>query len=69
MTTTFRFILLLIHVAISAISVYYIGDLMSQQLDMFSVLALGLLLSLIMISIINHTKNFLLFIKNKTKQL
>lgn len=69
MQTALRFLLLLTHSAVSAVLMYYIEDLMSQPIDMGSLLALGLALSLVMISIIKHTGNFLLFIKNKKPQL
>lgn len=69
MQTAFRFILLLVHFAVAAVTVYYIGDLISQEKDMVSVLLLGLSLSLMMVSIIKHIGNFLSFIKNKTTQL
>jgi hypothetical protein len=50
---------------VSAIIVSYLGDLMSQNIDMVSLFLLGLSVSLIIISIIKHAENFLLYIKNK----
>jgi hypothetical protein len=69
MNTTLRFLLLILHFAVSAICVYYIGDMMSQNIGMILSLLLGLSISLIMISIIKHIGNFLLIIKNKTTKL
>jgi len=64
-TIVIRILLLASHLMVSAIIVSYLGDLMSQNIDMVSLFLLGLSVSLIIISIIKHAENFLLYIKNK----
>ncbi len=64
-TIVVRILLLASHLMVSAIIVSYLGHIMSQNIDMGSLFLLGLSLSLIMVSIIKHAENFLLYIKNK----
>lgn len=68
-TIALRILLLVAHFMVSAIIVSYIGDIMSQNIDMGSLFLLGLSISLIIVSIIKHAENFLLYIKNKNTKL
>jgi hypothetical protein len=68
-TIALRILLLVAHFMASAIIVSYIGDIMSQNIDMGSLFLLGLSISLIIVSIIKHAENFLLYIKNKNTKL
>lgn len=68
MNTALKFLLLLIHLLIAGIIVYYIGDYVSHA-DNFIVLVLGgIVYSAIMITIIFHTTNFIIHFKNTIKK-
>ena len=56
-------ILFLAHLALSAILINFVGEWMSQQINILLVLLLGLVLSAIMISIIYHVKHLYFVIK------
>jgi uncharacterized membrane-anchored protein len=64
MKLALNFILLLIHYVVSALLCAYIGDYISQPLNIGLVLLGGLSFSLIMVSLIKHTSQFILRIKN-----
>ncbi len=64
-TIPIRFLLLVAHFMLSAIIVSYIGNIMSQDIDMGSLFLLGLSISLVIVSIIKHAESFIIFIKNK----
>ena len=67
MQILFRFLLLIVHLSVTAIIIYYIGDFMSQNNDMLFVL-IGIVLYLILIaSFVFHFKTFLSLIKKLIK--
>jgi len=68
MELTFKILGFFIHLALSAIFIDMLGSLMSQQQSIFITLFEGLVLSLIMVSIILHTKHLFLYFKKQTKQ-
>jgi len=65
MQITFRFLLLVIHLVLTAIGLKYLGDFISQPVNILIVLLGGVIYSLVIIAFIVHIKNFLLFIKTK----
>jgi hypothetical protein len=65
MKQVLKFLLLLIHYVIVAVIVYYIGDLMTKDVSGIGVAPNALVLLLLIISIISHTKQFILSFKNK----
>ncbi|CAB4143640.1 hypothetical protein UFOVP449_239 [uncultured Caudovirales phage] len=65
MQLTFRFLLLAIHLALIAIGLNYLGEIMSRPYDILIVLLGGVIYSLVIIAFILHIKNFLFFIKTK----
>lgn len=67
MKLAFRFLLLLLHYVVVAIICYYIGDLMSKDTTGIGILPNAIFLTLLMISIILHTKQFILSLKNQIK--
>jgi hypothetical protein len=69
MELPFRFLLLLIHTALTAIGVYYIGDFISQPVNILIVLMGALIYLLAIIAFILHIKNFLFFIKKQNNNL
>jgi len=68
MELLFKILGAFVHLALSAIFIDMLGSLMSQQQSIFITLFEGLLLSLIMISIILHTKHLFFYFKKQTKQ-
>ena len=64
MKLALHFILLLVHYAVSALLCAYIGDYISQPLNIGLVLLGGLIVILISISLILSTLQFILTIKN-----
>jgi len=48
---------LIVHLALSAIAVDFIGDFMSEKNDIFLILGGGILIYLIILSIIYHVRN------------
>jgi hypothetical protein len=64
-----KFLLLLLHYAIVAIVCYYIGDLMSKDTSGIGIVPNAIFLLCLIISIITHTKNFILSFKNQKTQL
>ena len=69
MKLALKFLLLLLHYAIVAIVCYYIGDLMSKDISGIGIAPNLLFLIFLIISIITHTKNFILSFKNQKTQL
>lgn len=67
MNTALRFILLLLHLAVVAIIVYYVGDIMSTNIHMARVLANTIVLVGLIYSVIMHTKQFIIHFKNTKK--
>lgn len=65
MKQALRFILLLIHYVVVTVIVYYLGDLMSKDTSGVGVGPNALVLLLLIISVIQHTKQFILSFKNK----
>ena len=65
MKILFRLIAIFVHLSLSAIFIDFLGDQMSQQQNIFITLFEGLILSLIMVSIILHAKNFILSFKKQ----
>ena len=65
MNILFRLIAIFVHLSLSAIFIDFLGDQMSQQQNIFITLFEGLILSLIMVSIILHAKNFILSFKKQ----
>lgn len=69
MKQALRFILLVLHIALAGVVMYYIGDFMSQPINILLILLAGLVYSGIMITISLHVYQFILSFKNKTEQL
>ena len=69
MKQALKFLLLLIHYVVVAVIVYYLGDLMSKDTSGVGVGPNALVLLLLIISVIQHTKQFILSFKNKNTQL
>lgn len=69
MKQALRFLLLLVHYVVVAVIVYYVGDLMTKDTSGVGVGPNALVLLLLIISVIQHTKQFILSFKNKTEQL
>jgi hypothetical protein len=69
MKQALRFILLLLHIALSGVAMYYIGDYGSQPINILLILLGGLVYSAILITISLHVYQFILSFKNKTTQL
>ena len=65
MKLALKFLLLLIHYVVVAIIVYYIGDLMTKDVSGVGVGPNALVLLLLVISVISHTKEFIFSFKNK----
>lgn len=68
MKLAFTFLLLLLHYAMAAIGCYYVGDTMSKSTPVLFVLGGGFCISLIMISLIASTLQFILSLKKQIKQ-
>lgn len=67
MKLVLKFILLFLHLVLSCILMYYIGDYMSQPINIGFVLLGGLTYSGIMITILFHIYQFILSFKKHTK--
>jgi hypothetical protein len=67
MKLAFRFLLLLIHYAAAAVMVYIIGDFISIKTNILIVFLGGLLFSLIIISLVASTLQFIIHFKNTKK--
>jgi len=65
MKLALKFLLLLVHYIVVAVICYYIGDLMSKDTSGVGIAPNALMLLLLIISIISHTKQFILSFKNK----
>lgn len=65
MKQALRFILLLVHYVVVAVIVYYVGDLITKDTSGVGVGPNALVLLLLIISVIQHTKQFILSFKNK----
>jgi hypothetical protein len=65
MKLALKFILLLLHLIISGIAMYYIGDYISKPVNFAFVIIGGLVYSGIMITIIAHTYQFISSIKKQ----
>jgi len=65
MKLALKFILLLLHLIISGVVMYYIADYISQPVSLGFVIACGLVYLGIMIKISLHTYQFLSSIKNQ----
>ena len=65
MKQALKFLLLLVHYVVVAVIVYYIGDLMTKDVSGVGVGPNTLVLLLLIISVISHTKQFILSFKNK----
>lgn len=57
MIQAFKFIRLIVHLSLSAIAIDFLGDIMSENNNIFLILGGGLLISLIILSIIYHVRN------------
>ena len=68
MKLALKFLLLLIHYVVVAVIVYYIGDLMTKDVSGVGVAPNALVLLLLIISVISHTKQFIFSLKNQIKQ-
>lgn len=69
MKLALKFLLLLVHYVVVAVIVYYVGDLMTKDTSGVGVGPNALVLLLLIISVIQHTKQFILSFKNKNTQL
>lgn len=69
MKIAFRFLLLLIHLAINAIGLDYLGQIVSLSMNIVIVLIAGVLYSVLIVAFILHFINFLLFIKKQNYNL
>jgi hypothetical protein len=67
MKMALKTILLLLHFIIVCIAMYYLGDFMSQPINILLILGCGLIYSGLMISIIAHTYQFILSLKKYIK--
>jgi len=65
MKLALKFLLLLIHYVIVSVMCYYVGDLMSKDTTGVGVVPNALILTGLIVSIIMHTKQFILSFKNK----
>jgi hypothetical protein len=65
MKLALKFILLLLHLIIAGVAMYYVGDYISQPVNLLFVILGGLIYSGIIITIIAHTYQFLSSIKNQ----
>lgn len=69
MKQALKFLLLLIHYVVVAVMCYYIGDLMTKDTSGVGIAPNAVFLICLIISLITHTKNFILSFKNKNTQL
>ena len=70
MKLALKFLLLLLHYIVVAVICYYIGDMMSKDVSGKGILPNAIVLIGLIITIIEHTKRFILtFFKNKKTQL
>jgi len=69
MKLALKFLLLLVHYIVVAVICYYIGDLMSKDTSGVGILPNAIFLIFLIISVISHTKHFILSFKNKNTQL
>lgn len=67
MNTALRFILLLLHLAVVAIIVYYLGDIMSRDASGVGIVPNIIVLIALIITVIQHTKQFIIHFKNTIK--
>jgi len=67
MKLVLKFLLLLIHYVVVAVIVYYIGDLMTKDVSGVGVAPNALMLLCLIISVISHTKQFILSLKQTKK--
>ncbi len=65
MKLALKFLLLLVHYVVVAVMCYYIGDLMSKDTSGVGIAPNALILTGLIVSIIMHTKQFILSFKNK----
>ena len=69
MKLALKFLLLLVHYVVVAVICYYIGDLMTKDTSGVGIAPNAIFLLLLIVSIISHTKQFILSFKNKNTQL
>jgi hypothetical protein len=69
MKLALKFLLLLVHYVVVAVTCYYIGDLMSKDTSGAGIAPNAVFLICLIISIISHTSQFILSFKNKNTQL
>jgi len=69
MKQALKFILLLVHYVVVAVTTYYIGDIMSRDTTGVGILPNGIVLLALIVSLISHTKQFILSLKNKHTSL
>lgn len=67
MESVFKILWFFVHLAFSAIFMDMLGSLMSQQQSILLTLGEGLIYSLVIISIILHTKHLIIHFKKQTK--
>lgn len=68
MNLALRFILLVTHFILVGIMVYYIGDLMSQSLNILLVLGMWIAVVALIVTIIKHCLEFIIHFKNTIKK-
>lgn len=69
MKQALKFLLLLLHVMLFTVMVYYGGDFISQKVNILLVLTGVVVWAAMIITLVLHTSEFISSFKNKTNQL